>query len=263
MKVSSMPEMYERWLVAPLFQPWAEIVLDRARLRPGDRVLDVACGTGIVARAAANRLSGTGHVVGVDVSAAMLAVARRVEPGIDWREGDASALPLADAERFDAVVCQQGLQFFPDKPAAAREMRRALGLGGRLVVAVWKSLAETPFFRDLHEVAERWLGAFVDRRHGFGDPAALERVIAEAGFENVRVESVTRTIRIADPAIFVRLNSHATVGMSAASSAMSESERDRLGDLVAENSGDVLRTYTNADGLTFELGANVATAQAR
>ena len=262
MNVSSFPQIYERWLVGPVFKPWAEIVVDRARLRRGDRVLDVACGTGIVARVATNRLSGTGHVVGVDVSAPMLAFARGVEPGIDWRQGDAGALPLHDAERFDVVLCQHGLQFFPDKPAAAREMRRAMDHGGRLVVAVWKSLEETPFFRDLYEVAARRLGAFDDRRHGFGDPVALERLIADAGFENVRVESVTQTIRIADFAMFVRLNSNAIVGMSAAAPAMTENERDRLSELVAEESGDVVRRYTDADGLAFELAANVAMARA-
>lgn len=206
MNASNFPEMYERWLVGPLFQPFAEIVLDRARLASGDRVLDVACGTGIVARLAMKRLTGTGQVVGVDMSPHMLAVARAAEPGIDWREGNASSLPLRDGERFDLVLCHQGLQFFPDKPAAVREMRRAMDRGGRLIVAVWRSLEETPFFRELHHVAERRLGAFVDRRHSFGDRRELDRLIADGGFEGIRVESLTRTIRFAESSMFVLLN---------------------------------------------------------
>jgi len=147
MNVSSFPEVYEQWLVSSLFKPWADIVLDRAHLSAGARVLDIACGTGIVARRALERLSGQAQVVGVDVSPQMLAVARTVEPRIDWRESNASALLLGDGEQFDVVLCHQGLQFFPDRPTAAREMKRVTARGGRVVVAVWKSLDETPFFR--------------------------------------------------------------------------------------------------------------------
>src|SRR5437016_12184300 len=111
MKQASFPEMYGHWLVGPLFLPWAEMTLDEVRLSPDDRVLDIACGTGIVARVAKERLGDAGYVVGIDISPDMLAVARAVAPSIDWREGNASALPLHDGEQFDVVVCQQGLQF--------------------------------------------------------------------------------------------------------------------------------------------------------
>jgi ubiquinone/menaquinone biosynthesis C-methylase UbiE len=129
---ASFPEMYERWLVGPLFRPWAEVTFEELKLFPGDRVLDIACGTGIVARVARERLGAAGYVVGIDINVEMLAVARTVAPGIDWRVGNASGLPLHESEQFDVIVCQQGLQFFPDKRAAAAEMRRALAQGGRL-----------------------------------------------------------------------------------------------------------------------------------
>jgi ubiquinone/menaquinone biosynthesis C-methylase UbiE len=259
---TNFPELYERWLVGPLFQPWAETLLDRVHLTSGDRVLDVACGTGIVARLALRRLSGDRRVVGVDVSPQMLTVARAIEPGIDWRQGNASALPLLDGEHFDVVACHQGLQFFPDKSAAAREMRRATAPGGRLIVAVWQSLEETPFFRELHALAERHLGAFVDRRHSFGDSLALERLLADAGFADVRVESLTRTIVFSNSEMFVRLNSNALVGMSAASSKMADTERTKLSELLAADSAGIVQRYMDAEQLTFELGANVATARA-
>jgi SAM-dependent methyltransferase len=146
MNQASFPEMYERWLVGPLFRPCAELTLDELMLSPRDRVLDIACGTGIVARLAKERLGKSGAVVGIDVSAGMLAVARPAAPDIDWREGDANALPLRGDERFDIVVCQQGLQFFSDKTAAAAEMRRALAQGGRLAVATWRPDEEIPSF---------------------------------------------------------------------------------------------------------------------
>jgi len=261
MNLSSFPELYERWLVGPLFRPWAKVLLERAGLAAGDRVLDVACGTGIVARLAKERLGDNSHVAGVDVSPQMLAVARAVAPRVDWREGNAAALPVDDRERFDVVVCQQGLQFFPDKPTAVREMRRVMVSGGRLVIATWRSLEHTPFFRELHRVAERHLGTVDDRRHGFGDPAALERLIADAGFEDVRIDIMARTIRFGDAAVFVRLNTMALVGMSAASSTMSDEERGRLTDVIALESAEVLPAYTDAQGLAFEMVANVATAR--
>ncbi|WGR98602.1 methyltransferase domain-containing protein [Bradyrhizobium sp. ISRA443] len=180
MTQASFPEMYERWLVGPLFRPWAEAILAQVGLSPGDRILDVACGTGVVARVARERLGDAGHVVGVDVSPDMLAVARAVAPRIDWREGNATALPLRDGEQFEIVVCQQGLQFFPDKPAAAAQMRRALAKGGRLAIATWRSDDEIPFVRELRRVAERHVGAVVDQRHGFGDAAPLEVLPASA-----------------------------------------------------------------------------------
>jgi ubiquinone/menaquinone biosynthesis C-methylase UbiE len=262
MNASSFPEMYERWLVGPLFRPFAEMLVERARPMAGDRVLDIACGTGIVARVAMERLAENGRAVGVDVSPQMLAVARRVAPAIEWREGDASALPLAEGEQFDVILCQQGLQFFPDRTTAVAETRRAARSGGRLLVAVWKSLDEAPFFRETYRVAERRLGAFVDRRHSFGDALALERLIGDAGFEDVRVDSLMHTIRFDDPTLFVRMNTMALVGMSPASSAMNEQERAKLVDVIVDESAEAVRQYSSDRGLSFELAANVATARA-
>jgi ubiquinone/menaquinone biosynthesis C-methylase UbiE len=128
------------------------MILDEVQLSSGDRVLDIACGTGIVARVARERFGDAGSIVGIDVSPDRLAVARAVAPSIDWREGNASALPLHDGEQFDVVVCQQGLQFVADKPAAAAQMRRALAEGGRLAVATWRCDDEMPFFREIRRV---------------------------------------------------------------------------------------------------------------
>src|SRR5262249_25268361 len=130
----SLPEMYERFLVAPLFRPFAQELLDRAGISRDDRLLDVACGTGIVARLAREMIGDRGRVVGVDASPGMIAMARTVAPAIDWREGDAAHLPVGDDQAFEIVSCHQGLQFFADKPAATREMRLALPPGGLLAL---------------------------------------------------------------------------------------------------------------------------------
>ena len=258
---ASFPEMYERWLVGPLFRPWAEATFDEVKLNPGNRVLDIACGTGIVARVAKDRLGAPGYVVGIDVNPDMLAVARTVAPDIDWRAGDASALPLRDGEQFDVIVCQQGLQFFPDKPAAAAEMRRALAQGGRLAVATWRSDEEIPFFRDLRRVAERYFGPIADLRYSFGAAAPLEALLRDAGFRDVRSRTIARTIRFEDGAPLLRLNTMALVGMSAAGKAMADQERKRVVDDIVSGSTPVLQSYADGSGVVFELASNLATAK--
>ena len=256
----SIPEIFEQGLVGPLFRPWVDPLLDEVRLATGDRVLDVACGTGIVARVARERLGGAAAIVGVDVSAPMLAVARRVAPSIDWREGDAGALPRRDGEQFDVVLCQQGLQFFPDRAAAAREMHRALADGGRLAVSTWRRDDETPFWRELRRVAERRLGPIVDRRYSFAESAPLEALIRDAGFRDVRSKTVTRPIHFDDGSVFVRLNAAALVGMSAGAKEMSDDERRQLADAIARDSDEIARAHSDQSGLTFEASINVATA---
>jgi ubiquinone/menaquinone biosynthesis C-methylase UbiE len=257
----SFPEIYEQALVQPLFRPWVDATLDAVALKRGDRVLDLACGTGIVARTAMERLGGNGVVVGIDASPLMLAVARRVAPDIDWREGSAGELPLRSGEQFDVLVCQQGLQFFPDRLAAAGEMRRALTAGGRLAVSTWRPDEEIPFGLELRRVAERHVGPIHDRRHGFGEAAPLEAVLGAAGFRDVQSRKLSRTIRFGDGALFVRLNAMALVGMSADAKSMKDEERERIVAAIAADSGEVLNRYTDGRGLAFEISTNLATAR--
>jgi ubiquinone/menaquinone biosynthesis C-methylase UbiE len=129
-------DRYERALVPALFEPWADVLLDIAGVGQGDRVLDVACGTGVVARSAARRVGSGGHVCGLDVNEDMLAIARSTNPDIEWRQAGSSRTGLPDAS-FDAAFCQQGLQFFPDRLGALREIHRVLAPGGRAVIATW------------------------------------------------------------------------------------------------------------------------------
>ncbi|RUU35398.1 methyltransferase domain-containing protein [Mesorhizobium sp. M6A.T.Ce.TU.002.03.1.1] len=261
MNQASFPEMYERWLVGPLFRPWAELALDELELSSGDRVLDIACGTGIVARVARERLGEAGYIVGVDISLDMLAVARAVEPAIDWRRGNAGEIPLRNGETFDVVVCQQGLQFFPDKPAAAAQMRRALAKGGRLALATWRPDDEIPFFRELRRVAERHLGAIADQRYSFGEAAPLEALLRDAGFHEVRSRIISRTIHFGEGAPFLHLNTMALVGMSSLAKEMDDQERKRVVEEIVSESAPVLQPYTNGSKLAFELSTNLATAK--
>lgn len=256
----SFPEMYERELVRPLFQPFAELLLDAVAPRAGERLLDVACGTGIVARLAKERVGDPGRVVGVDVNAPMLAVARTVAQGIDWREGNASTLPRQEGERFDVVTCHQGLQFFPDRAAAVREMHRALVDGGRAGIATWRPDDEIPFGRELRRIAERHVGPIVDRRHGFGATGPLEGLLRDAGFRDIRSRVESRTISFPDGAVFVRMNAMALVGMSEGGKSLSESDRDRLVSAIVRDSADVLQSHSSGTRLAFELSTTLATA---
>ncbi|HSO54831.1 MAG TPA: methyltransferase domain-containing protein, partial [Actinomycetes bacterium] len=138
---------YEAHLVPAIFAAWAPRLLGSANPAVGERVLDVACGTGVVARLAAERVGPGGRVAGLDLNPGMLAVARGLPPmpgaPITWQEANAVALPFPEAT-FDVVLCQQGLQFFPDRPAALREMHRVLAPGGRLALSVYSAIAHNP-----------------------------------------------------------------------------------------------------------------------
>jgi len=148
----SAAEVYEKELVPAVFGPWAPLVIDLAHPQKGDRVIDVACGTGIVARMVANRVGPTGVVVGVDLNPGMLTVARAAWPTdshssapVQWHEASADKLPFPNAS-FNVAYCQLGLQFFTDRAAALREMHRVLGAGGRLALMVWRGIDESPGF---------------------------------------------------------------------------------------------------------------------
>jgi SAM-dependent methyltransferase len=148
---------YQDHLVPALMEEWAPRVAGAAAIGPGDRVLDVACGTGVLTRAAAGRAEPGGVVVGLDLNPGMLAVARRLSPALHWHQGSAEALPFL-AESFEAVVSQFGLMFFPDPVASLREMMRVLAPEGRLAVAVWASLSDTPPYAAETALVERLAG---------------------------------------------------------------------------------------------------------
>ena len=140
----SAAELYQRYLVPLITSKWAEDLVDRAQLREGEDVLDVACGTGVVARLAARTVA-PGRVTGLDLNAGMLAVARSIlneGAPVSWIGGSSLNLPFPSA-RFDVVLCQLGLQFFPDQPRALRELRRVARERGRVAVSVYSAIERT------------------------------------------------------------------------------------------------------------------------
>jgi ubiquinone/menaquinone biosynthesis C-methylase UbiE len=207
MASSNPAETYESYMVPTLFAPWASCLVRSAKPQPGERVLDVGCGTGIVARYVAPLAGPNGEVVGLDLNPNMLAVARATAEqerlAIDWQEGRAEALPFPDG-RFDLVLCQFALMFFADRRAALGEMHRVLTDGGRVGLSVWQGLDRHPFYRALHEAIERRLGiSGVREIFALGDADGLRTLLKDAGFRNVAVEPVSITARFPNPAGFL------------------------------------------------------------
>src|SRR3989442_10856148 len=205
------PEIYERHLVPAIFRPWAPIVVELGRLQPGERVLDVACGTGIVARVAAKHVGSSGRVVGLDINPEMLTIARSLPPApgavVEWREAGVDAMPFPDAA-FDVVFCQLGLQYFPDRPAALREMRRVLVTRGRLALMVWRPIQFSPGFAMLAEALEHRVSteaASVMRApFSLGEVGGLRVLIEGGGFHSVTIRPATGTVRFPSLEDFVR-----------------------------------------------------------
>jgi SAM-dependent methyltransferase len=194
----SAAEVYEEFFLPALFEEWSGRVADAGEIAPGDRVLDVACGTGVLARALARRVVPGGSVVGLDSNEGMLEVARGKEPSVEWRRGRAEALPF-ESETFDAVVSQFGLMFFEDQGAALREMMRVLRSGGRLAVAVWGPLGESPGYAAMMELLQRLFGDTAANAlrapFALGDVRVLRSTFAAAGLPDVAVATCEGSAR--------------------------------------------------------------------
>lgn len=201
------PRNYERFFVPAIGRPVAELMLSIAALRPGERVLDVGCGTGVVTRLAAERVGPNGAVAGLDVNPGMLAVARSVTPpdrAIEWHEASAESMPLPDGA-FDAVLCPLSLQFVPDRPAALREVRRVLAPGGRLILSVPGPAA--PMFEFLAEAMGRHVApeavGFVLAVFALHDETEIEGLLRDAGFRDVEVTAETVDLSLPAPKDFL------------------------------------------------------------
>jgi ubiquinone/menaquinone biosynthesis C-methylase UbiE len=257
---SNAAENYERFFVPMLGAPLAAQLVEMASLRSGERVLDVACGTGIVARLAAERVAPNGTVAGLDLNPGMLAVARdvaRTAPPIEWHQSSAEAMPLPDAA-FDVVFCQLSLQFFPDKAAALREMRRVLTPGGRLLLSV---PGPTPrIFAIADEALGRHIGpeaaGFVRAVFSLHDPREVGRLLREAGFRDVDVRSEIRTLHVPPPREFLwQYVTSTPLGPMVAGAG--EDRRNALETEVVAG----WEPFVEGDRLTLDQSAVVATAR--
>jgi ubiquinone/menaquinone biosynthesis C-methylase UbiE len=252
-------EAYEKVYVPTFFAPLGQALLDRVKPNKTDRVLDVACGTGILGRLLHERSADSKRFVGVDINPAMVEVARKLSPGGDYRGGNATELGF-DAGEFDLVLCQHGLMFFPDRARALREMRRVLTDGGRLGLSTWRSLAENPVSEALTEIGRKHFDGPLDLPFSMGDEKQLTAMIEAAGFAKAQVDTVEVEATFPDAASFVRMNVMAFSAVMPQLASMNETERAQFVSVMEAASAETVARFRDGNGLKFSVRANVATA---
>ena len=251
---------YERYLVPAIFAPFARSLVALGAPAAGERVLDLACGTGIVARHAAPLVAPGGRVVGADVNAGMLAVAAVTVPGVEWVEADAAALPFADGS-FDVAYCEQALMFFPDRAAALRELRRVLAPGGRVALSVWRGSEHNWVYEAVAAALERHAGpeagAMMRSPFPAWDAADLRGMLAEAGFGAVRMR-LEIGVEVWPSAAELLRREAASSPLAGPIGALEPGAREALiADVAA-----ALRDYTDDDRIVFPIETHVATGRA-
>jgi ubiquinone/menaquinone biosynthesis C-methylase UbiE len=242
---------------------WAKTLIEKAEIRSGNRALDVACGTGIVARRSARLVGPDGNVAGLDADKEMLRAARQFAEcegltSIEWYHGDATCIPSRAAE-YDVVLCQQGLQFFLDKSKALREMFRVMVPGGRLAISVWRSLDRCPFLAVLADAIERSLGGrFTSAFHAscsLSDREELRNLLASAGFEEIQVRLEARMARY--PSLRDFLTGYISIFPFAGEiAAMTPKDRQEMFDYITKS----LLAFTDDYGLAAPMECHIVTA---
>lgn len=250
-------EIYDELFVPALFAQWGPRLADAASVRRGQHVLDVGCGTGVLACAAAERVGCDGRVVGLDPNEQMLAVARRKPGGVTWQSGRAEALPFDDAS-FDTVASQFALMFFESKPVAITEMMRVLQPGGRLAVAVWDSLEQAPGYLALTRLLRELFGADVAAAmrapFALGDRNELLRLFVGAGAVGAEVRTEPGTVRFAS--IDAMINTERACVWTLGG-LLDEQQFARL----RQRARDVLQPFVRSDGsVQFDCPAHIVTA---
>ena len=251
-------KVYDSLYLPALFGQWATKVADAANIQSGQRVLDVACGTGVLSREVASRVSPSGYIAGLDPSSGMLAVGKELAPEIDWKQGVAESLPFPE-ESFDTVVCQFGLMFFSDRHQAIREMLRVLVPGGRMVVAVWDSLTNVPAYAASVELLERIAGRqaadALSAPFVLGNRQTLAALFTDAGASSVDITTHSGTARF--PSISVMVEADLRGWLPVMGVVLTE---ELIGHILHE-AEDVLGSYVTSEGrAVFESPAHVVTS---
>jgi ubiquinone/menaquinone biosynthesis C-methylase UbiE len=252
-------ELYDSQLVPALFAEWAPRLIDVAGVTPGQAVLDVACGTGIVARTVAEAQRGRGRVVGLDLNEAMLAVARRVRPELEWRQGDAAHLPFPDGA-FDVALCQMAFMFFPDRVRVLQEMARVVSAGGRVAFSVPSSLAAQPAYAPFVAMAVRHAGpeaaGLLGTYFASGDLDEVRGLVESAGLRIAAARTYQGTVRC--PSI------DAFVAAEVESTPLRERISDTVYARIRDDARELLRSFTRPDGAAeIPLEGHVIAARKR
>ncbi|HTU96816.1 MAG TPA: methyltransferase domain-containing protein [Solirubrobacteraceae bacterium] len=253
-------ELYEQHLVPAVTALWAADLVERAGVRRGDRVLDVACGTGVVARAAAERVGREGSVTGLDINPAMLEVAGSKSPGVEFVRGSALSLPFDDGA-FEIVLCQLGLQFFPNRAAALAQMRRVLHDGGQLGLSVYGPIEDNPGTLALAQALDHHLGTGASQtkraEHILSYASLVERLVTAAGFQDVAITTETKLVRFPSTEEWVQIQLTAT---PLASLLAEQLARPRVTERITASVKEALGRYETDGALEFPQEAHVVTA---
>lgn len=249
-------EAYERLMVPALFAPWASKVCRAAQLALGHEVLDLACGTGVLAREARRQVGDAGKVSGLDPNAGMLDVARRLEPQVEWHQGTAEALPFAD-ESLDAVVSQFGLMFFGNRQAALLEVFRVVKRGGHVAFAVWDSLARNPAYATevsiVRSIAGDRAANPIESPFQLGDPHQLSDTFRAAGARRVTISTTEAAGRF--PSIRAMVEADMRGWLPVVGVILSE---DEISAILRECERE-LANYVQGDGtVAFPTSAHIA-----
>ena len=254
---TSAAEAFEKYLVPTVFGPWSRSLVDLADPKPGERLLDIGCGTGAAARYAAEIMPETGAVAAIDLNAGMIAHARALDSGgaIDWREGDIMALPFDDGT-FHSIIGNQVLQFLPDRAGALAEMQRVMTQDGRAIFGVYCQLDLCPAHCAVASALEKHDidPSGIQHPYSFGDPMVLGDLLAAAGFRDVSVVRRTMEARFASPKAFVEA---LAAGGPSARHALEQLGDDGLAQVI----DDVTRTldhYVDDEGLRVITASNIA-----
>lgn len=254
---ASPAEIYDTRFVPALFAHWGPIVAGAAGVKRGDRVLDVACGTGAATLAAAETAGPAGHVTGLDARPEMLAVARRKPARVEWVEGRAEALPMPEAS-FDAVVSQFGLMFFDDQPRALAEMMRVLRPGGGMAVAVCDAVERSPgyaaFAQLLDQLFDRQVGDAFRAPFALGDPERLQALCREAGIKDAKVRRRSEAVR------FESIEAMVSTERACVWTLGGVLDDEQFARLLAESEKALVPFLTSNGAIRFDMPALIVTA---
>lgn len=247
-------EVYDQIYLPALFAEWSFRVLDAAQIQMGQRILDVACGTGVLAKTIFEQIGDEGSVVGVDNNEGMLAIARKKAPQIEWIQAPAEKLPLED-ESFDNVVSQFGLMFFEDKKTALKEMFRVLRPNGNIVIVVWDSIKNIPGFAAENQLWQRLFGdESVDEvPYSLGEQRTLKQLFSSANIYNMNIQAQHGTARF--PSIKIWMDA------GVKGWAQDDMINDRQYKLLLKEAEQEFAHFVKSDGsVAFPTQAHIVTA---
>jgi ubiquinone/menaquinone biosynthesis C-methylase UbiE len=258
-------EMYDAHMVPAMFGPWADVIVDRIAPLAGEHFLDVACGTGAVTFKLAERVGPDGTVTGSDINPGMIAVGRRKSEAagvpIAWHVADAVSLPQRPGG-YDAVTCQQGVQFFPDSVAGLTSMHDALRPGGRLGLAIWYPVEHQTLFNAFKDAGERHFGNLpgASAPFSYGGEDRLREELDQAGFVNVAIDKVIRDVCFPDGQRFMAMSVRSIAAVVPALGQLPADELNALFRTLEEELAPEAARYRDGDAIRFSLTSHIAVA---